>query len=179
MSQGREDSVREVGVVVRRSKVDNPWIDHVWTPDAILEEAPQAAPWTRLSGGDGEDFYYAGAAFIELHPSETGNYRDNLTDGDPQVWVGLKQAEGGSEIELVAVTADPTEGESLFESGLIVGKSPMPAQIASWVAAYVDAHHVERVFHKRQRDKSGPDPRKNPGARKKTAPDGGFMGGGA
>jgi hypothetical protein len=170
---------REVGVVVRRSKVDNPWIDHVWTPAAILEEAPQAPPWTLLSSNEGEDLYYAGAAFIELHPSETGNYRDNLIDGDPQVWVGMKQAEGGSELELVAVTADPTEGESLFESGHTVGKAPMPAQIASWVAAYVDAHHVERVFHKRQRDKSGPDPRKNPGSRPSGAPDGGFTGGGA
>lgn len=156
---------REVGVVVRRSRVDNPWIDHIWTPASVLEEAPQTPPWTRVGGGQGEDLFYAGAATIELYPSETGNYRDNLIDGDPQLWVGLKQADGGAEIELVAVTADPTEGESLFESGLIVGKAAMPQEIAAWVAAYVDANHVERVFQKRQRDKSGPDPRKNPGAR--------------
>lgn len=158
--------MREIGVVVRRTKVDNPWIDHIWAPAAALEEAPQTPPWTRISGDDGQDVYYAGAAFVELHPSETGNYRDNLLDGEPQLWVGLKQVEGGGEVELVAVTADPTEGESLFESGLIVGKTPMPPAIASWVAAFVDTHHVERVFHKRQRDKAGPDPRKNPGARR-------------
>lgn len=158
--------MREIGVLARRSKVDNPWIDHVWAPAAALEEAPQTPPGTRLSGDDREDVYYAGAAFVELHASETGNYRDNLIDGAPQLWVGLREIEGGAGVELVAVTADPTEGESLFESGLIVGKTPMPPAIASWVAAFVDAHHVERVFHKRQRDKSGADPRKNPGARR-------------
>ena len=158
--------MREVGVVVRKSKVENnPWIDHVWSPAAVLEDAPQAPPWTRLGGATGEELFYAGSAFIELHPSETGNYRDNLIDGEPQLWIGLRQAEGGEEMELVAVTADPTEGESLFESGLpIVGKAAMPASIAAWVAAFVDEFHVERVFQKRQRDKSGPDPRKNPGA---------------
>ncbi|MFN3890429.1 MAG: DUF3305 domain-containing protein [Beijerinckiaceae bacterium] len=159
------NETREVGVLVRRTKVDNPWIDHVWSPAGVLDDAPQTPPWTRLSSEQGEDLFYAGAGYIELHRSETGNYRDNLIDGDPQLWVGLKEAEGGAEVELVAVTADPTEGESLFESGLIVGKTPMPAAIAAWIAAYVDANHVERAFQKRKRDKSGPDPRKNPGAR--------------
>lgn len=160
-------AVREVGVVVRRAAVDNPWVDHLWTPAAILSEAPQVAPWTRLSANAGEDLFYVGPGVLELHVAETGNYRDNLMDGDPQIWVALKEAEGGAELELVAVTADPTEGESLFECGLpVVGKAPMPPDVAAWVAAFVDEHHVERVFLKRQRDKSGPDPRKNPGARR-------------
>jgi len=163
--------VWEVGIVVRRTKVDNPWVDHVWEPAAALSEAPQTAAWTPLpsaqGAGQGEELFYAGSATIELHPSETGNYRDNLMDGDPQLWVGLREVTGGAELELAAVTADPTEGEALFESGLaIVGKTPMPADVAAWIAAYVDEHHVERAFQKRQRDKSGPDPRKVPGARR-------------
>ncbi len=156
---------REAGVLVRRTKVDNPWIDHVWSPAAVLEEAPSTTAWTRLSTSEGEELFYAGSAFLDLHPSETGNYRDNLIDGDPQVWVGMREGDGGHGVELVAVTADPTEGESMFESGLIVGKTLMPPGISAWVAAYVDEFHVERVFQKRQRDKSGPDPRKAPGAR--------------
>ncbi len=157
---------REVGVIVRRTKVDNPWIDHVWAPAAVLEEAPKTAAWTMLSSTASEQLFYAGAAFIDLYASETGNYRDNLIDGDPQIWVGLREGDWGHGVELVAVTADPTEGESLFESGLIVGKAPMPPDVAAWVAAYVDEHHVERVFQKRERDKSGPDPRKTPGAKR-------------
>jgi hypothetical protein len=30
----------------------------------------------------------------------------------------------------------------------------MPAELASWIAAFVDAFHVEQVFQKRQRDRS-------------------------
>ncbi len=164
-------AVRSIGVVVRRSAVDNPWIDHVWSPAAVLAEEPQTPPWTKLSSAQGEELFYAGPGVLELHVSETGNYRDNLIDGDPQLWIALKQAEGGTEMELVAVTADPTEGEALFEAGLpIVGKAPMPPEIAAWIAAFVDENHVERVFLKRQRDKSGPDPRKNPGARRGPPP---------
>jgi len=30
----------------------------------------------------------------------------------------------------------------------------MPPDIASWIAAFVDELHVERAFHKRQRDRA-------------------------
>ena len=37
---------RQVGVVLRRRSIDNPWIDHVWSPAMILDEVPATAPWT-------------------------------------------------------------------------------------------------------------------------------------
>ena len=38
----------------------------------------------------------------------------------------------------------------------MIGTVPMPPEIAAWIAAFVDQFHVERVFHKRKRDrKSG------------------------
>ena len=40
---------REVGVVVRRRSIDNPWIDELWSPAMILDEVPATAPWTALS----------------------------------------------------------------------------------------------------------------------------------
>ena len=43
------EASREVGVVVRRRSIDNPWIDHVWSPAMILDEVPATAPWTALS----------------------------------------------------------------------------------------------------------------------------------
>jgi len=54
--------------------------------------------------------YYAGAASIDLFSSDTANYRDNLADGEPRVWVALRCQDGGSELELTKVTADPTKG---------------------------------------------------------------------
>ena len=66
----------------------------------------------------------------------TANYRDNLMDGEPCVWVALRHQGGGMELELTNVTADPTEGEALFESGTdVIRTVPMPQDIAAWIAA--------------------------------------------
>ena len=161
---------REVGVVVRRRSIDNPWIDHTWSPLTVLEDVPETAPWTVLSSEADATIYYAGAASIDLFSSDTANYRDNLADGEPRIWVALRRQDGGPELELTKITADPTEGEAMFESGCdVIGTVPMPAEIASWIAAFVDQFHVERVFHKRKRDRAGRDGQRIPGG----APDDG------
>lgn len=154
---------REVGVVVRCRAVDNPWIDHMWSPAMVLDEVPATAPWTVLSTEPDATMYYAGAASIDLFSSDTANYRDNLADGEPRIWIALRRQAGGSELELTKVTADPTEGEAIFESGCdVIGTVPMPAEIAAWIAAFVDEFHVERVFHKRKRDRAGGDRPRGP-----------------
>ena len=149
------EASREVGVVLRRRAIDNPWIDHMWSPATILEEVPATAPWTVLSSEADAMMYYAGSASIDLFSSDTSNYRDNLADGEPRIWVALRRRDGGPELELTKVTADPTEGEAMFESGCdVIGTVPMPSEIASWIAGFVDQFHVERVFHKRQRNRT-------------------------
>jgi len=78
--------------------------------------------------------------------------------------VALRRQDGGPELELTKITADPTEGEAMFESGCdVIGTVAMPAEIASWIAAFVDQFHVERVFHKRKRDRAGRDRQRMPG----------------
>jgi len=129
----------------------------------LLDDVPETPPWSVLSSEGGTTLYYAGSAIIDLFSSETANYRDNLADGEPRVWVALRHQGGGDELELTKVTADPTEGEALFESGSeVIGTVPMPPDIAAWIAAFVDAFHVERVFHKRKRDRADVDRKRGP-----------------
>ncbi|MDO8980392.1 MAG: DUF3305 domain-containing protein [Afipia sp.] len=152
---------REVGVVLRRRVIDNPWIDHMWSPVTVLDDVPATAPWTVLSQEPDATLYYAGPATIDLFSTDTANYRDNLADGAPRIWIALRRQDGGAELELTKVTADPTEGEALFESGTdVIGTVPMSPDIASWIAAFVDEFHVERVFHKRKRDGTSEDRRR-------------------
>ncbi len=161
----RTEASREVGVVLRRRVIDNPWIDHMWSPVTVLEDVPSTAPWTVLSQEADATLYYAGCATIELFRADTAGYRDNLADGAPRIWVALRRQGGGPELELTKVTADPAEGEAMFESGTdVIGTVPMPPDIASWVAAFVDKFHVEHVFHKRKRDRANVDrkPDENP-----------------
>src|SRR3954453_23566163 len=158
------EASRQVGVVVRRRSIDNPWIDHMWSPVMILDEVPSTAPWTVLSSESDATTYYAGAASIDLFSSDTANYRDNLADGEALIWVALRRQDGGPELELTKVTADPTEGEAMFESGCdVIGTVPMSSDIASWIAAFVDEFHIERAFHKRKRDRTSEDRKREAG----------------
>jgi hypothetical protein len=152
------EASRQVAVILRRRSIDNPWIDHMWSPLMVLEEVPATAPWTVLSAETGAAVYYAGSASLALYSSDTANYRDNLATAPPRLWIALRRQDGGSELELTKVTADPTEGEAIFESGCdVIGTVPMPPGIASWIAAFVDQFHVERPFHKRKRDRTSED----------------------
>ena len=61
-------------------------------------------------------------------------------------------------LEILAVTADPTEGEGMTETGTnVVEVIEMPLALVEEIAAFIEAHHVERPFEKRKRDKRPPD----------------------
>ena len=151
------ETSREVGVVLRRRSIDNPWIDHMWSPAMILDEVPDTAPWTVLSTRGRCDDLLCGRSQhrpVQLRHRQLPRQprRRRTANLDCAAAPGRR-----AELELTKVTADPTEGEAIFESGCdVIGTVPMPPEIAAWIAAFVDQFHVERVFHKRKRDhKSG------------------------
>jgi hypothetical protein len=144
----------EVGVVVERRKALSAWVDFVWQPTAILAGRPEAAPWTVLATADERTTFYAGSAEIELYRTETGQYRDNLASGAPSLWVALRPTGADPAYRVVAVTADPAEGESWTGAGGdLVDAVPMPASVREAIEAFVAEHHVERPFAKRRRDR--------------------------
>jgi hypothetical protein len=149
-----------VGVVVERRKPVSPWSDDVlWTPVAVLAGAPAAQPWTPLSAEGDTARFYAGAAEIELYRTEVDNYRRNLASGSPSVWVALEVTEAEPPCQIVAVTADPAEGEGFTEAGqAIVEAVAMPEALRDEIAAFVAAHPAPPpAFTKRQRDRADPE----------------------
>jgi hypothetical protein len=146
-----------VGIVVERRTATSAWIDHVWRPVAALAGVPDTAPWTALAVAPDHTTFYAGAADIALYRSETANYRDNLASGRPALWVVLRSTGAEPPFCLVAVTADPAEGEGFTQAGTdLVEPVPMPDPIRDALAAFVAEHHVEQPFYKRQRDRADP-----------------------
>lgn len=147
-----------VGVVVERRKAASAWIDYSWRPVAVLPGKPQAEPWTELAN-DGEAVtFYAGAADLAMYRTETGQYRNNLASDAPALWVALRPTGGEPPFRVVAVTADPAEGESFTQAGDdVVGVVPMPAAVRDMLEAFVVEHHVERPFFKRERDRADPE----------------------
>jgi uncharacterized protein DUF3305 len=146
-----------VGVVVERRKAKGPWSDFLWRPVSIFSGTPSTAPWTPLSEPNEVTLFYAGEAVIELHRTETVNYRDNLGSGAPSLWVILQPTASDPPYRLLAVTADPAEGEAFTDAGNnLVEAVPMPPDIAAMVDEFILSHHVERPFVKRQRDQNSP-----------------------
>jgi hypothetical protein len=149
-----------VGVVVERRKARSPWLDFLWRPVSVLVGTPSAVPWTRIGEEGNATIFYAGQAAIELHRTETTNYRQNLASGTPLLWVVLRprlKNSAGAAFDILTVTADPSEGEALTDAGNdLVATVPMPVSIIETIESFIAEHHVERPFQKRQRDRSDP-----------------------
>jgi hypothetical protein len=147
-----------VGVVVERTKGSSQWVDYLWRPVSVLTGIPDTPLWSKLEGDDERALFYAGAADIELHRTETANYRENLATGSPLLWVMLQPSDGEQPYRLRLVTADPAEGEAMTLVGdNIIDSVAMPAPIEQALAAFIAEHHVEREFVKRKRDKADPE----------------------
>ena len=146
-----------VGVVVERRQAKSAWVDFLWRPVSVFAGNPSAAPWTPLAVEAETTLFFAGEAVIELHRTETANYRDNLASGAPALWVALRPVTSERPYEILAVTADPAEGEAFTDAGSnLVEAVPMPPDVAEIVARFIAEHHVERPFLTRQRRSAKP-----------------------
>lgn len=147
-----------VGVVVERSKAASQWLDYLWRPVAVLTGIPDAPAWTKLSEDGERAKFFVGVIDIELHRTETTNYRNNLASGEPLLWVVLRPTGAEPPYSLFAVTADSAEGEAMTEAGDdLVESVPMPETIQEVLAQFIAEHHVERTFSKRKRDRANPE----------------------
>ena len=146
-----------VGVVVERRGAKSLWIDFLWRPISVLAGGSSAAPWTPIGAAAETTLFYAGEAVIELYRTETTNYRDNLASGAPLLWVVLRPTVSAHAYELLAVTADPAEGEAFTDAGNdLVETVSMPTVVAQAIGDFVAEHHVERPFVKRRRERPEP-----------------------
>jgi hypothetical protein len=147
-----------VGIVVERTKAASQWLDYLWRPVAVLTGNPDTPVWCKLSDDGERARFYAGAVDIELHRTETTNYRNNLATGEPLLWVVLRPTDAEPPYRLFAVTADSAEGEAMTEAGNdLVETVPMPEAVQDVIAQFIAEHHVERVFSKRKRDRANPE----------------------
>ena len=148
----------EVGVIVERRNLDSPWADHAWIPIAVLVGAPVATPWTVLEQTARLTRYYAGTAEIEFFGTDTTMYRENLRSQRPSLWIALRHTDAAPGVMVHLVTADPAEAEALTGTNTdIIEAITMPMEIQARLAAFVEAHHVERAFVKRKRDRTDPE----------------------
>jgi hypothetical protein len=148
----------EIGVIVERRRLSSPWADHAWMPTDVLVGAPTAAPWTVLDETPEATRFFAGTFLVEFFSTDTGSYRENILSGRPSLWVSLRPSDDPPGVALAAVTANTAEAEALTEPGThIIEAIAMPSAVRERLAAFVEAHHVERPFVKRKRNRADPE----------------------
>jgi hypothetical protein len=145
-----------VGIVAIKRKLNNPWADFEWLPEAVLPGLPAVEPGTMIGSEGSVERWYLGPVELTFHSGETPHYLDNLVSGRPSVWVALRENDGGA-WQVAGATVDPYEGEAYVD--VVTDKVealPMPHEITVELQAFVDSHHVEQAFYKRKRDRSDP-----------------------
>jgi hypothetical protein len=149
-----------LGVVVERRALNNPWQSHEWRPVSVISGAGPVAEWKLLAEGPGWARYHAATLTLELHRKETDAYRTNLSSATPSIFVRLMADESGESAHEVVprlVTASPFEAQDYLDSGAdIVEGVAMPPDVIAWVQAFIDKHHVDEPFKKRQRQPHSP-----------------------
>ena len=143
----------DVGVVLERRETANKWIDHAWHFVAVLPGARPAADWVELASGEGWVRYHVATLPIEIFSGETEGYKYNLSLDPPVVFAVLDpEAEGDNEVEASLITVCPYEAQDYLDaSENEVQSIAMPPAVASWLADFVEKHHVDEPFKKRKR----------------------------
>lgn len=149
-----------LGVVVAREKIDHPWQEYRWRAVSVFLDAPERANWKPLVSEPHSAQYHAATLPLVLHRKESMSYRVNLANGEPSVYVVLREdddEDSGFPVSVHAVTVSPFEaqmhGELAFDS---VDRVPMPDRLVGLVEAFIADHPVEEKFVKRQRQPHTP-----------------------
>lgn len=150
-----------VGVVLERRRLDDPWRDHVWHAVEIIPGVGEVGEWRELMRSEHAVRYLAASLPIEIFRKETDSYRMNLTGRNPRVFVVLRpdpDGPDGREMRPFLATVCAFEASNYGQGGdEVVDDIPMPDEIRVWLDNFVAYHHVEEPFVKRQRDRADPD----------------------
>ncbi|MEQ8823101.1 MAG: DUF3305 domain-containing protein [Filomicrobium sp.] len=144
-----------IGIVVAREHIGHPWQAYRWRPVSVFLDAPKIANWRELRKDGKNVLYHAATLELELHRRETTAYQVNLANGEPTVYVVLREdheAGGDWPVDVHLVTVSPFEAQSHSDVGFdSVEGVAMPERLVENVQQFIDLHHQEEKFYKRKR----------------------------
>ncbi|MBP2298205.1 DUF3305 domain-containing protein [Azospirillum picis] len=141
-----------LGIVVERRRGATPWADWSWRPVSVIPGAgPVEPPGRLLMEGEGWSRSHAATLTLELFRSDTEGYRLNLSQDPPRLWVVMRPGADGEALEPCVVTASAHEGEGYQVGTDVVDTVPMPPEVIALVRDFVEQHHVDVPFQKRER----------------------------
>jgi Protein of unknown function (DUF3305) len=131
-------SVR-VAVVMERRALANRWQSETWQPVAVVPDEPDGAAARLILEDSGRRQWLHPGFEIVLHRDEAEGYYLNLTASPPFMFVMWRMEDDRAVPKLV--TPSYHEAARLMDGGAQVDGVPLPAEIAAWLAEYVDANY--------------------------------------
>lgn len=156
----------QFAVVMRKQKVDNPWIDFRWVPHEVLPDLGQFNSSEKnaehISGqflgrdDEGESWLFTGYE-LNLYPDEAEGYFLNIAAENP-CWFVMWRLEEDFEHYIDQQSFEIAKSESSFpiphridlsynqaahlvDSGESVDNIPLKEEEASWLQDYVNTHY--------------------------------------
>ncbi len=143
-----------LGVIVARERIEHPWQTYRWRPLRVqLDAPPIAGNWRELSRTAKSVHFHTATLPLQLCRKETMAYRVNLANGEPSVYIVMREetAAGAPPVDVHLVTASPFEAQAHGELGFDrVEAVPMPDRLVLLVRAFIDEHRIEDDLLTRQ-----------------------------
>lgn len=132
-----------VGIVVSRETVDHPWDEIHWRPVGVLLDAPTKAMWREVARGRDFVHYHAATLPLTLDPRCVMNYRVNLANGVPSLYVVVRRRPGAGAdvpVDITRISVSPFEIDAQgLDASEHVERVPMPLALVDAVQKFIDA----------------------------------------
>lgn len=146
-----------LGIVVEKRKSSHPWADWNWRPVSVFINAPENASWIEMIKEEEFVQFHAATLPLILHRSDTEALILNLMLPAPELYVVLQENDDtSSDFPWIPhlVTASSYDAQDFTDTGDdIIEKVSMPEEVAAFIQAFVEEHHVQETFIKRKRDR--------------------------
>jgi hypothetical protein len=130
-------SVR-LAVVMERRALANRWQSETWRPVAVVPDLAEPGPRVILEEGGCTRWLHPGFEVV-LHRDEAEGYYLNLTTDEPYMFV-MWRMDDALAVPQIA-TPSYHEAARMMDGGAQVDGVPLPAELAAWLAEYVDANY--------------------------------------
>jgi hypothetical protein len=124
---------------MERRTLANRWQSETWQPVAVVPDPPDASAPRLILAEDGRSRWLHPGFEIALHRDEAEGYYLNLTTSEPYMFVMWRMHDDQAVPEVV--TPSYHEAARMMDGGAQVDGVPLPAELAAWLAEYVDANY--------------------------------------
>lgn len=131
-----------VSVIMQRRAIVHRWADETWAAVAVMADRGDMPALQPLTEGGGRESYLVSGLELQLYPDENEGYFENWIAPDPKVFVMWRMLDGRA--MPIRTSVSYAEGTRMFDSGESADGVAMPAEIHSWLAAYLREHYQPR-----------------------------------